>query len=88
MIDGAKNTDAVVVVHVLDYGDKVLKERLGKKEFVSLNSLETLRGRKSPLVFDNCALYLIFREAAEEINRLEKEVAKLEERLGQYENVG
>jgi chemotaxis protein CheY-P-specific phosphatase CheC len=82
MLEGAKNTkDCIVVTHNQVMGESVQQMANQKVKTVSLSSPNLLRGFKKPIVFDNCALYVLFLESVREMDRLEEENKKLKKKL-------
>jgi hypothetical protein len=80
MLEGANYVDnPLILVHSTEMGDHI-KRRMGAKNvsFVSLNSKSFLRGLKKPLFIDNCAAWVLFKEALHEIQTLEEKIKKLE----------
>lgn len=76
VVEGAKNTNAYVIVHHNSMGgyidgltDKSVKWR-------SVNSLESLRGIRAPMVFDNTTIFELAKDSLREIERLELELEK------------
>lgn len=76
VIHGAQNVDALVMVHNMEYGMEHIKPFISD-DVVSFDSIKKFARYKRPLVFDNTALHVIFIEAIEEIERLEKEIVLL-----------
>ena len=77
MIRGAQNTENVVVLaHTHSYASQLQKLVPGAK-VVSMHSIESLRGRHSPLVVDNSALWDICQSASDEIERMESSLRRL-----------
>jgi hypothetical protein len=79
------NTEPVVIVtHNQEYGRYI--QKLTKKSDIatSINAITngTLRGRKSPIVFDNAALHIIFSECLEKINSLEDVILERNIQIG------
>lgn len=79
MVEGAGNSDCLIITHNQDMTYFITKDYLKEnvkysKKCVSLGSINLgdLRGRKKPIVFDNAALFIIFRDALNAIKDLEK----------------
>ena len=73
LMEGANNVPNPMIVAVDNNHMRFLKD-LCKNKSGSVVALEDcdsyLRGRKSPILFDNYTLYVIFREVSKEIDRL------------------
>ena len=77
MLEGAKNSDCVVVCG--DYYQcrnmaGVLEANTIDERTISVHAPHQLKSSDKPLVWDNYALYVLFTEAASEIERLESEI--------------
>lgn len=73
MINGAKNTDNVLVlVHSQKYASEI-KAKYPKAEFTGFLNLEGLRGKRKPLLIDNGAMCAILQNALIEIRELQKQ---------------
>lgn len=74
LMEGANNTKNPVIIGVDHHHSRFLKNTCQNKnvDVIPLSVIsEQLRGRKSPILFDNYALYTIFKEASKEILRLQ-----------------
>jgi hypothetical protein len=57
---------------------KLRKKKRGEVvNCISLGELEKLYGDHRPIVFDNCALYVLFSNSLSEIRRLESKIEKI-----------
>ena len=77
VLEGAKNTNAIVITHHNGMGDYIDELTENKVKTVSINSLERLRGMRTPIVFDNAALMELASDALREINKLESTITSL-----------
>ena len=72
MRQGSDNIDCVVVAHDARWGKEIAKR------YVTLDTLERLRGLNLPVFVDNHALILLFGGAIDEIDRLKTKVNNLQ----------
>ena len=71
MLEGAKNVDCIIIAHNLRMAEifKRMEFSGGKRrplDVISINSLHKLRGASKPVVFDNAALFEIFKHIVDE----------------------
>jgi hypothetical protein len=69
--EGSNNVDALVVCGTKDMGDCA---GFPAKQVVSMHNLDRLRGHEQPVVFDHTALGMLFGQALDRIDMLEREV--------------
>ena len=78
VLNGAKSTDAIVIVHNRDMGEYVNLMSDKKIRTETLQSMgQRLRGTNRPVVFDNAAIYELADESLKMIEQLESENRKL-----------
>lgn len=80
MIEGAKNTEGVIILaHDMKYAKKLARQCSKGATPVSLGSLEhRLRDHCRPLLIDNSAMWWLLQDAIKEIKELRFKVAKQE----------
>lgn len=85
VINGIDGSNAIVVVPTHRMGDHIRSKCKDKSDiqFVSISSMDRLRGTREPLVFDNAALQQLFVGAIDEMDRLTNEIASLKEKMKQ-----
>ena len=86
VLEGAKNTNAIVITH-----DSGMKEYIGgltggKTECRSINNLGSLIGIRSPIVFDNAAILELAMASLHRINQLESELSRAREKKSMWTN--
>lgn len=76
MIQGAKNVNSVIILVGHATHAKNMHWAAPGADFVPLDNLAKLQGRKQPLLIDNFAMTSLLSSALQEIERLERVIAK------------
>jgi hypothetical protein len=78
-----------VLVHSAMGGECIKKNfSLPKSiQYVSINSLDSLRGASNPLVIDNCAAYVLFLNSLNKIKELEEKNTQLTNRIEKIKEI-
>lgn len=76
MMEGAKNTECLVVVYNSQV-EKGIKKMFpdSKNKYISIYGVDKLKDCKTPLLIDNSALFELLDEALKEISKLECQAA-------------
>lgn len=72
IIQGAKNVNSVIILVGHAAHAKNMHWAAPGADFVPLDNLDKLQGRKQPLLIDNFAIATLLSESLKEIERLEK----------------
>jgi hypothetical protein len=83
MVNGVKNTNAVIVVRTLNERYFLLKEYpfLYRNQIVTINNLKALQGNLKPVIFDNSAIEYILIECNKELSKKDQIISSLNNKL-------
>lgn len=83
-LEGAFNSDCIFLTHNVEFA-KHLEDKYKlcchKIQFQSIGSKHALVGHKKPIIFDNSALHMLFKESLDQMVKDELEIRKLRHKI-------